>query len=241
MPATVCLLFPNFPDGRQAALPVWKSEEKDLAVIRAAGLGLPAAPFFIGELDEGSSPRVFAMGYPGAADRPGSSNLKASLTDGVLSHSFSGSDWRVTVLQHSAVVSGGSSGGPLFDDCGRMIGVNTQRPHVMTVSGRVLNNSGINWASHIKEAIGLFRDEGIQFTEDVAPCVAGGADPATTRVCGRSDGTSPLRLRAKPKVRSREPSRRGSRLTLPLRPPRKPRRGPSRQPRPHKELNKRAR
>jgi len=171
----------EFSNGRQAALPVWKSEEKDLAVIRAAGLGLPATPLFIGELDEGSSPRVFAMGYPGAADRPGSSNLKASLTDGVLSHSFPGSDWRVTVLQHSAVVSGGSSGGPLFDDCGRMLGVNTQRPHVMTVSGRVLNNSGINWASHIKEAIGLLRDEGIQFTEDVAPCVAGGADPATTR------------------------------------------------------------
>ena len=171
----------EFSNGRQAALPVWKSEEKDLAVIRVAGLGLPAAPLFTGELDEGSSPRVSAMGYPGAADRPGSPNLKATLTDGILSHSFLGSDWRVTVLQHSAVVSGGSSGGPLFDNCGRVIGVNTQRPHVMTVSGRVLNNSGINWASHIREAIGLLRDEGIQFTEDAAPCVAGGADPVAAR------------------------------------------------------------
>ena len=33
-------------------------------------------------------------------------------------------------MQHSATVSGGNSGGPLFDDCGWVIGVNTQRPHV---------------------------------------------------------------------------------------------------------------
>ena len=173
----------EFSNGRQAAHIRWISPEKDLAVIQASDLGLPAAPLFTGEIEEGSSPTVFAMGYPGAANRPGSPNLKASLTDGVLSHSFPGSDWRVIVLQHSAVVSGGSSGGPLFDDCGRVIGVNTQRPHVMTVSGRVLNNSGINWASHIKEAIGLLSDKGVRFTEDAEPCViaAGGSDPETAR------------------------------------------------------------
>ncbi len=172
-----------FSNGRQVAQVRWASPAKDLAVIRASGLGLPAAPLFTGEIEEGSSPTVFAMGYPGAANRPGSPNLEASLTDGVLSHSFPGSDWRVVVLQHSAVVSGGSSGGPLFDDCGRVIGVNTQRPHVMTVSGRVLNNSGINWASHIKEAISLLSNKGVRFTEDATPCVtaAGGSDPATAR------------------------------------------------------------
>ena len=179
----------EFSNGRQVAQIRWISPAKDLAVIRASGLGLPAAPLFTGELEEGSSPKTFAMGYPGAANRPGSPNLKASLTDGVLSHSFPGSDWRVTVLQHSAVVSGGSSGGPLFDDCGRVIGVNTQRPHVITVSGRVLNNSGINWASHIKETIGLLSDKGIQFTTDATPCVvvAGGSDPAATNAAAEAN------------------------------------------------------
>ena len=179
----------EFSNGRQVAQIRWTSPAKDLAVIRASGLGLPAAPLFTGELEEGSSPKTFAMGYPGAANRPGSPNLKASLTDGVLSHSFPGSDWRVTVLQHSAVVSGGSSGGPLFDDCGRVIGVNTQRPHVITVSGRVLNNSGINWASHINDSVNVLQGKGTQFTEDAAPCVvvAGGSDPAATNAAAEAN------------------------------------------------------
>ena len=179
----------EFSNGRQVAQIRWISPAKDLAVIRASGLGLPAAPLFTGELEEGSSPKTFAMGYPGAANRPGSPNLKASLTDGVLSHSFPGSDWRVTVLQHSAVVSGGSSGGPLFDDCGRVIGVNTQRPHVITVSGRVLNNSGINWASHINDSVNVLQGKGTQFTEDAAPCVvvAGGSDPAATNAAAEAN------------------------------------------------------
>ena len=80
----------EFSNGRQVAQIRWTSPAKDLAVIRASGLGLPAAPLFTGELEEGSSPKTFAMGYPGAANRPGSPNLKASLTDGVLSHSFPG-------------------------------------------------------------------------------------------------------------------------------------------------------
>ncbi len=172
----------EFSDGLKPAQIVWESPDKDLAVIRAQGLDLPHAPFFSGQLE--GSPPVYAMGYPGAADRH-SDTLSASLTSGILSHSFLGHDWPVTILQHSAAVSGGNSGGPLFDNCGRVIGVNTQRPHILVIEpgpsgprpNRVPNNSGINWASHINESINLLRAKGIQFTEDASPCVS--ADPET--------------------------------------------------------------
>ena len=167
----------KFSDGLKPAQIVWEDPDKDLAVIRAQGLDLPHAILFSGQLE--GSPPVYVMGYPGAADHH-SETLSASLTDGILSHSFPGVDWEVPILQHSAAVSGGNSGGPLFDDCGRVIGVNTQRPHIMVLvpgpSGprlnRVPNNSGVNWASHISESINLLRSHGIEFAEDASPCVS---------------------------------------------------------------------
>lgn len=178
------LVFSKFSNAEQAAEVVWKSSAKDLAVIRVSGLTLPPAPLFTGELKAGSD--VFAMGYPGAADGESPART-ASLSKGILSHFFDGTDiiesWSVAALQHAATVTGGNSGGPLFDDCGRVIGVNTARPHILTRGGRAPDNSQINWASHIKESINLLRQRDIAFSPDADPCVsaAGGADPAATR------------------------------------------------------------
>ena len=153
----------EFSNGEKPAQIVWESPEKDLALIRAPGLGLPAAPLFSGQPKKGEP--VYSLGYPGAADL-GDLALDATLTSGVLSRIFPSPQpqWNVTILQHDAEINSGNSGGPLFDNCGRVIGVNT--------AGPIETTPGINWSSHIKEAITLLRARGIDFSSDGPPCVA---------------------------------------------------------------------
>ena len=168
---------------------VWESSSKDLAVIRAPGLNLPPAALFSGALEKGAG--VFSMGFPGAADTV-SPALDATLTAGVLGR-ITPSDmpsWDVIVVQHDAEINAGNSGGPLFDACGRVIGVNTAGPRETT--------PGINWSSHIEESIALLRRHAIDFQSDGTPCVAapssssapGGPDPETARTAEEAKQTA---------------------------------------------------
>lgn len=152
----------EFSNGEKPAQIVWESPEKDLALIRAPGLDLPAAPLFSGRPEKGES--VYSLGYPGAADL-GDLALDATLTSGVLGRIFPSPQprWNVTILQHDADINSGNSGGPLFDNCGRVIGVNT--------AGPIETSPGINWSSHIAEAITLLRTGGIDFSADGSPCM----------------------------------------------------------------------
>ena len=157
------VVISEFSNGHSPAQIVWESPEKDLALIRAPGLGLPAAPLFSGQPEKGTP--VYSLGYPGAADF-GDLALDATLTAGVLGRIFPSPqpEWNVTILQHDADINFGNSGGPLFDNCGRVIGVNTAGPRE--------TSPGINWSSHIEEAITLLREEGIDFSSDGSPCVS---------------------------------------------------------------------
>ncbi len=79
---------------------------------------------------------VYALGYPGVVD-----DVYQRQTDQILSPSrpeaFEGTvsnyvnqspnGEKVETINHSAQISGGNSGGPLVDECGRVIGVNTWR------------------------------------------------------------------------------------------------------------------
>jgi len=62
---------------------------------------------------------VFAIGHPGGLDW--------TVTEGIVSHANRGSRNTpyVRLLQHSATIAPGSSGGPLINDDGLVIGVNT--------------------------------------------------------------------------------------------------------------------
>ena len=65
--------------------------------------------------------KVYAFGYPMALTAMGK---EIKITDGIIS-SKSGFDGDITTYQITAPIQGGNSGGPLFDDKGNFLGINS--------------------------------------------------------------------------------------------------------------------
>ena len=160
--------------GLKPAVVIWESAALDLALLKVDGLALPVAELASGKPNKGDP--VIAMGYPGAADYGADLTFEATVNRGVLSNfhrepwSGRGNGQPLDIIQHDAPINAGNSGGPLFDDCGRVIGVNTQK------SGQD-NTHGIFWASRITEAIPELRRLGIaaQITDSDCTLAAGDA------------------------------------------------------------------
>lgn len=117
--------------GRLPAELVESFPGEDLAILSVNGLVRPAVTFAAGDREPpGKGVEVFAIGFPGAADRLGPQD-QASLMRGSISRLFD-APWQadgpaIPIFQHTAPVNPGNSGGPLIDWCGRVIGINTQR------------------------------------------------------------------------------------------------------------------
>ena len=65
--------------------------------------------------------KIYTFGYPYALLGMGK---EIKVTDGIIS-SKTGLDGDITTYQISAAIQGGNSGGPLFDDKGNFIGINS--------------------------------------------------------------------------------------------------------------------
>ena len=143
------------------------SHEIDLAIVRAPGINIPPVTFSLAPSEKGQ--KVWAIGFPGDADRNRPAH-DPTVQDGVIGRIFSGA-WNIQefrIIQHNAPTNPGNSGGPLLDDCGRVIGVNTQAPLVVIASSaegvtRVPLAAGIYWSSHVEELAKLLRDNSISF------------------------------------------------------------------------------
>jgi len=179
----ISVLRSNSTDLLQSTV-VWQSPELDLAVLRVSGAALTpatiAAP--VEKIVKGAP--VYAMGFPGLADEHGTAT-DATVTDGIVGRIFTGA-WRGVVLriiQHSAAINPGNSGGPLFDACGRVVGINTQGSGsgriIRDGSGRVIDvmaGQGVLFASDISELTRALDAKGIAYLADNAACESAAAN-----------------------------------------------------------------
>jgi hypothetical protein len=133
MPDGVRALSIVIPDGdwsrRLKATKVWSDPSFDLAILHVPGLKRPpvmlsAAPWQ--KLEKGA--QVFAFGFPKAGDTTGAT-LETSFTRGDVSKTERArgtKDGAVQpIVQHTASLNPGNSGGPLFNQCSEVVAINT--------------------------------------------------------------------------------------------------------------------
>ncbi len=103
-------------------------EDRDLALIEITKGSIPPTAIYSGAVESGS--KVTALGYPGNVDAAAARGLLDKIeprapvrSDGNVSNSEAVNG--TPVLTHTAAIARGNSGGPLVDECGRVVGVNT--------------------------------------------------------------------------------------------------------------------
>ena len=148
---------------------VAKDKKTDLALIQVTGISKSIIPIPLGINDEvQSGEEIFAIGHPmgyGWDIAPGTVRGKIS------NHKWNfgpppkeGEEFEqeASVIRHSADTAGGSSGGPLFNEKGRMIGVNNMG------HGEASMNFAIA-VKHAQELINNREQPGVKATVTVEP------------------------------------------------------------------------
>lgn len=134
----------------------------DLAVLEtAAPLKVPGLALRTSGFDTGLA--VWALGFPGGADtlagQPAAGVDEMTVTDGIVSavktsHEVGTASQAVRLVQTNAAINHGNSGGPMVDEKGNVVGVNTVG---------VENVQAINGAVHVSELINVLEANGIPY------------------------------------------------------------------------------
>ena len=165
----------------------------DLALIRVEGASgiQPLA------LTETAAPldQVIAAGFPGLllqADEAfnrllhgdAASMPEVILTDGRI-NAIQSSASGLKIMPHSAAVSGGNSGGPLSDACGRVVGVNT----FITANRQQVAHA--NYAQKTDTVLAFLKQNHVDATVLTGPCTPG-SPPATSPVTPAPTTPAPI-------------------------------------------------
>jgi nucleoid-associated protein YgaU len=143
------------------------SPGNDLALIAYEDGVLPVATLFAGAAQDGQ--QVVAIGYPGSVDRAQGMALADIIkpmspvrTTGTVSGGRSSKQYD-TIL-HTAALASGNSGGPLVDECGRVLGVNS----FLSVSEGT--DAEYGFAVSNREIANFLRQAGVQWRRVAEPC-----------------------------------------------------------------------
>ena len=174
-------IWPNSSATKPTWLPatvIWDSEDLDLALIKVPGLNRHPVELYEKKPVKGA--KVISIGFPGVADSGFKyKTLDSTLTEGVVGRVFE-NPWAsvknngapLVIIQHSATINHGNSGGPLLDACGRAVGVNTQIALDTDARKQTLIASpGINYASDISYVMEALKSKNIKYVSTSTDCV----------------------------------------------------------------------
>ena len=149
---------------------VAKNKKTDLALVQVTGISKRITPIPLGINDEVQpGEKVFAIGHPNFYGWDISPGIvrgimpQESWNYGPPPKEGEEFDHEATLLRTSATIEGGSSGGPLFNEKGRMIGINNMGD---------IQSSNMNFAIAVKHAQELIENKeqpGIKSTATVEP------------------------------------------------------------------------
>ena len=152
--------------------------QHDLALLEMEQGQLPPIPLFLGALPDGAT--VAALGYPGNVDLATAQSADDYITPLPPTRSMGNySNERpingIAALLHTANIARGNSGGPLLDQCGRVIGVNT------FITRGDEGDSPFGFAIAIREVAAFLRASGQPFRAVSSECVSMAERLATDR------------------------------------------------------------
>lgn len=143
---------------------------RDLALIEVEpGARFSPIPLYTGPLDDGAP--VTALGYPGNVDLATAQSaddyitpLPPARSTGIFSNlrPING----IATLLHTANIARGSSGGPLLDPCGRVLGVNT------LITRNQEGDATFAFAVSNRELTAFLRQAQQPFQAVAAPCIS---------------------------------------------------------------------
>ncbi|MBJ7390430.1 MAG: trypsin-like peptidase domain-containing protein [Chthoniobacterales bacterium] len=128
--------------------------------------------------------------------------------------SFSGPDF--LIIEHDVNITSGNSGGPLLNECGQVVGINTQRVPDPNMPMDVVRKS-----SHTSVLIAALRAQSLSSVEASAPCTAAAAQnaqgsaptpvpiPAATPASTKP-ATTPASSDSKPSISPQQPDPKGT-------------------------------
>ncbi|MDX2290164.1 MAG: FHA domain-containing protein [Hyphomicrobiaceae bacterium] len=165
---------------RHTAAVAWSEPSLDLALLHVPDLQAPELR--VNESDLAKETPVTAIGFPGASDNfdtQGDAIFISSRTKGEVSRYYRGvwpgGSSHLQIVQHTAPVNKGNSGGPLLNACGEVVGVNT----MVAVSqaderGRVVTTQGTFIASHASELARVLKLRGVPASFTSRTCASAG-------------------------------------------------------------------